>query len=151
MFEINIYGTPPSSEVLKEMRDAVKMEDTAAYKVSVWTPIPAVDLLAGPTTHVVEEVFFGKDFRPKPGAMSRDWSESAITQAYVDQVSAQPRELVGIEVEALDRHLAFERKGKAAASVVLETASGKGKDAIHGAGKAAGRGFSGGLISFFEK
>ena len=141
MFQINIYGEPPSIEAIRQMRGSGNFEDSAAFKVLMFTPIPGVDILAALATYAYEQTVSGKDFKACDGAAKMDWSASTITESYVGKVRAQGRELINLEVDALKRHLALELPARAAASAaasaVADVAMKKGKEALSEAATAA--------------
>ena len=149
MFEINIYGTPPSKEDIRELKESNSFENSVAFKVLMFTPIPGIDLLAGLATHAVEEHYFGKDFGESYGAVKQDWSESTITHSYVEKVRKQSRELLKIEVQSLNKQLSVERQAKAAASLLIDIISEKSKDAVFEIASSASGGAAAGLKSFF--
>lgn len=53
MFEINIYGEPPSAEKIRQLKGS--FDDSAAFTVFVMVPIPGVDILAGLATYAIEK------------------------------------------------------------------------------------------------
>jgi hypothetical protein len=130
MIQINIYGTPPTPDEVRKMRKGQPFEDTMAFKVMMFTPVPGVDMIAGLATAAIEEAIYGKDLQDSGGVIGKDWSESPITQVYVDKVRAQDRELMAVEVDALVRHLSFERAAKATASVFVDSVLDKGKESL---------------------
>ncbi|ABO59744.1 hypothetical protein LA345_40615 (plasmid) [Burkholderia vietnamiensis] len=150
MFEINIYGEPPSAEKIRQLKGS--FDDSAAFTVFMMVPIPGVDILAGLATYAIEETVRGTDFWDADGAIDSDWSMSIITQRYVEKVRAQHRQLVRVEVDALKRHLAIELPAReaasAAASAVADVLIAKGKEAIGGAASDA---MLKGLKGFFGK
>ncbi|ACD21679.1 hypothetical protein [Paraburkholderia phytofirmans] len=150
MFEINIYGTPPTADAIRQLRGSNSFDESVAFKVFMYTPIPGVDLLAGLATYAVEQMVSGKDFQYCEGAAKMDWSESMITQAYVEKVRTQGRELVHVEVDALQRHLSIERPARAAASAVADVFIAKGKEAVSGSAQAAGEALVTSLKGLFK-
>jgi hypothetical protein len=151
MFEINIYGTPLTADAIRALRGSDSFEDSTAFKVLMYTPIPGIDLLASLATYAVEQTVRSKDFDYCSGSADMDWSASKITQSYVDKVRALGRDLVQVEVDALKRHLSIEQTAKAAASAVADVVMERGKDAFHGAASAAGQAFASGLKGLFTK
>lgn len=149
MFEVNIYSAPPTADQLRKQRGNGAFEDSAAFKVLMFTPIPGVDLLAAMATYAVEATVCGKDFEPVKGAVKMDWSESTFTRTYVEKVGAQGRELVGVEVDALNRHLTFERSARAVASALADVAMERGTVALNGAATAVGEAFASGIKNLF--
>jgi hypothetical protein len=135
MFDINIYGNPPSIAEVRAMRGSDSIEDSTAFKVFMYTPIPGVDVLAGLTTYAVEHLVFKKDFKACDGAARQDWSSSFITQTYVEKVRAMNRELMHVEVDALNRHLALEHAARAAASAAVSEVANAVTDAVAAKGK----------------
>lgn len=130
MIQINIYGTPPTPDEVRIMRKGQPFEDTMAFKVMMFTPVPGVDMIAGLATAAIEEAIYGKDLQDSRGAIGKDWSESPITQVYVDKVRALDRELMAVEVDALVRHLSFERAAKSTASALVDSVLDKGKESL---------------------
>lgn len=137
MFDINIYGEPPSLAEVRALRGSDSIEDSTAFKVFMYTPIPGIDVLAGLTTYAVEQLVFKKDFEAENGAAKWDWSTSRITQSYVEKVRAQPRELMRVEVEALTNHLALENAAREAASAAISEVVSAVSDAVVEKGKEA--------------
>lgn len=150
MFEINIYGTPPSADDIRELKKSNSFENSVAFKVLMFTPIPGLDVLAAIATHVIEESYFGKDFGDSHGAAKKDWSESPVTQSYVEKVRSQNRELLKIEVQALKKHLTFEQQAKAGSAMLIDVATEKSKEAAFEIASSAGEGFSSGFKGFFS-
>jgi hypothetical protein len=151
MFEVNIYGEPPTAAGIREMRGSDSFDDSVAFKVLMYTPIPVVDALAALATAAVEQMVKGNDFDYCYGGTKMDWSASKITQSYVEKVRAQDRELIHLEVTALKRHLAVELPARAAASAVADAVIEKGKEAFSGVASAAGEAFASGIKGFFSK
>lgn len=137
MFDINIYGDPPSLANVRAMRGSDSFEESTAFKVFMYTPIPGIDVLAGLTTYAVEQLVFKKDFETQAGAAKWDWSASRTTQSYVEKVRAQPRELMRVEVTALTNHLSLENAARVAVSAAVSEAVSALSDAVVEKGKEA--------------
>jgi hypothetical protein len=152
MFEVNIYGAPPSIEKIRHMQaEFDEAEEHLMFKVLMFTPIPVVDALAAIATRAIREEVRGKDFRDCAGAATQDWSASKITQSYVEKVRAMGRELINLEVSALKRHMSVEQTARAVASSVADVAMTSGKEALHVAASAAGEALANGIKGMFSK
>lgn len=121
----NIYIDPPTPVQISSMREIVnagnKIEDSVAFKVFVYCPIPVVDVVAGLIASAVEHAV--KDdpvaqFKPDHQGLKTDWSATSATQRYTEKVMALGRQLVAGEVEALQYHLKLESGGRYALGVV---------------------------------
>ena len=126
---INIYRDPMTSEDIQAARKAVSdgqnIEDSIAFKVFQYCPIPIFDVVAGITTHAVSTMFTEDpmdELKNVRGASLRDWSASDSADAYVKKVIAQGRELIAMEVKTLELHLQTTNAAEYAMQVAAEVA-----------------------------
>lgn len=109
---INIYATPMTTASIAAARVSAgagqSLEDSVAFKVFLYCPIPLLDVVAGAAALAVQSIFTNDpqaDLRDVPGAVDRDWTGSDATAKYVAAVRAQERHLIALEVASLERHL----------------------------------------------
>ncbi|MEY2161478.1 hypothetical protein [Rhodanobacter sp. FW106-PBR-LB-2-11] len=109
---VNIYATPMTAASIAAARVAAgaggSLEDSVAFKVFLYCPIPLLDMVAGAATLAVQSIFTNDpqaDLRDVPGAVDRDWRGSEATAKYVAAVREQGRHLIALEVASLERHL----------------------------------------------
>lgn len=126
---INIYRDPMTSADIvaarKVISDGQKLEDSVAFKVFLYCPVPGVDVIAGLATHAIQSAITNDpldDLRDVRGATDRDWSLSEAATTYVQKVREQGRELTTAEVQALDLHVQVISKAGYAVGVAGELA-----------------------------
>lgn len=97
---MNIFGDPLTVEQITALRLAAggqqKFEDTAAFKVLMFCPIPLVDVLAAAATYAVESSVtpdYSTPLRYKPGSAGMVWPAGSIAETYAHKVRAQGRDL----------------------------------------------------------
>jgi len=107
---INILLEPMTAQDIaaarREVADGKRLEDSIAFKVFLFCPVPMLDVAAGLATHAVESALSGDpgaDLRDVPGAANKDWSISVHAEEYVRKVRGQGRELIRAEVATLEK------------------------------------------------
>lgn len=129
--KIDVFGEPPSIATIEAWRQKLSAELSLAEKVTIFTPIPVIDFIAGMTTAIIE----GDKYDPirySEKAEQRDWSSNSTVLNYVQKVKAMNRPLIQAEVEALQRHLnlvnTLNYATKTAGTVLQESVTGIIKD-----------------------
>ena len=110
---------PMTAAEIEAKREETSFENSPAFSVLMYTPLPIVDMVAGAVVAAADYAIRGDrghPWRNAWGAAKRDWSGSTVAQRYVEKVRAQGRELVNAEVESLEQCVKMGNVASAAAS-----------------------------------
>jgi hypothetical protein len=121
----SIQGAPPSKADIQNARKAAGSAEDAFFGGFMITPILPVDLAVGAAAAYADETRNGAQRRALAdvdGAVSRDWSASTATQAYVEKVRKMQRPLIAAEVEDLEMHLRIESATSSAVTGITRVA-----------------------------